>query len=88
MPSNFSLTDLLPLSGLPLAWQIYTLLTYGAVLILIALNVLFILPPLVRESWDWLHEALCRSDVDQATRDRARMNLVVRISDYRKGVRL
>ncbi len=78
----------LPLDDLPLAWRIYTIVTYAAAFLLILVNVLVILPEIACESWDWIHEALARPDVSRDQRDRARLNVLIRISDFRKGARL
>lgn len=77
------------LDHVPLAWRIYTVLTLGAALIVILLNVFFVVPLLARETWEWIHDALRKPDVDRSDVERARMNVVTQIAQYRsKGARL
>ena len=73
------------LDGLPLAWRLYVVVTLGVTVLVILLNVWFVFPPLVRDSWEWIHDALRKPDVDRTNCDRARMKLVVSISDRRQG---
>ena len=43
---------------LPLGWSIYVTAVWLAVVVVVALNIRYVLPPLLAESWAWLTDAL------------------------------